>query len=71
MQKKRTKKHQIDLSEIGTPDEFRAQVTELIHGNKHLFANCDLDLGQTDTVKCTMDTGDHEPNKMCPYRVLL
>ena len=37
--------------------------------NEDLFAKSDLDLGCTDLVKATIETGDHPPIKQRPYRL--
>ncbi|KAL5006703.1 hypothetical protein ScPMuIL_015509, partial [Solemya velum] len=53
------------------PREHRKQVLGVIRKNKDLFAKKDTELGQTSTVTMKIDTGDHPPIKMRPYRVPL
>ena len=46
-------------------------MAEIVTQRSTLFASSDLDLGQTDTVQCDINTGDHDPVKLRPYRVPL
>ena len=39
--------------------------------NKDIFASKDSQLGHTDTIKMKIDTGDHPPIKLRPYRTPL
>ncbi|KAL5020837.1 hypothetical protein ScPMuIL_002080, partial [Solemya velum] len=57
--------------EVKVPREHRKQVLGVIRKNKDLFAKKDTELGQTSTVTMKIDTGDHPPIKMRPYRVPL
>ena len=57
--------------EIQAPDDKKTQVSALIDNNKDLFAATDLELTQTKTVVMKVDTGDHEPISLRPYRVPL
>ena len=41
---------------------------ELVRYNLDLFAEKDTELGKTQTVKMKIDTGDHKPIKLKPYR---
>ena len=59
---------QISSSE---PSENSDEVTALIFKNADIFAANDADLGHTDTVKMKIDTGDHQPIKLRPYRTPL
>ena len=43
-------------------------IKSLISNNRDIFAEKDTELGQTDIVKMHIDTGDHRPIKMKPYR---
>lgn len=54
--------------EILAPDQFRARVGGLLRNNGDVVAKSDKELGQTHTVKMTIDTGDHPPVKLKPYR---
>lgn len=67
-----TKQHQPkdtgDLSQADVPEVFREVLLETLHRNEDVFAKNDLDLGRTDTVKMKIDTGDHPPIRLRPYR---
>ena len=56
----------VDLNNV--PENFRAEFEHLINEYSDLFAESDLDLGRTNQVKMTIDTGDHTPIKQKPYR---
>ncbi|CAG2257258.1 Transposon Ty3-G Gag-Pol polyprotein,Transposon Ty3-I Gag-Pol polyprotein [Mytilus edulis] len=43
----------------------------MIRDNEDVFATSDKDLGCTDTVQMTIDTGDHPPIRLKPYRAPL
>ena len=64
-------KSKFDLSEVDASENVKSRVVKLINDNAHLFASSDLDLGQTQTVECNVETGDHDPIKMRPYRIPL
>ena len=53
---------------IDAPDSHQPIVQELIQRNADLFAEKDTDLGRTDTIKMSIDTSDHPPIKLEPYR---
>lgn len=53
---------------ITVPEEHRFIVEKLIERNKDLFAEKDSELGQTDIIKMKIDTGNHDPVKLKPYR---
>ena len=59
------------LADVNVPSEHKSKVIKLIEKNSELFAQKDTDLGQTDTVKMTIDTGNHPPIKLRPYRAPL
>lgn len=59
------------LADVTVPSEHKSKVIKLIEKNSDLFAQKDTDLGQTDTVKMTIDTGNHPPIKLRPYRAPL
>ena len=58
-------------TKIDAPEEFRSTVEKLVQRNAELFASCDLDLGRTQTVQMKIETGNHPPIRMKPYRVSL
>ena len=41
-----------DLKQINVPEGHRRHITQLVRGNKDLFAKWDKDLGYTDSIKC-------------------
>ena len=61
----------LDTSELSCNPLFSDTITKLLHRNKDIFAKTDSDLGHTDVVKMKIDTGDHAPIKLRPYRVPL
>ena len=44
---------------IDTPSTFKETVEEIVRHNLDLFAEKDTDLGMTQTINITIDTGDH------------
>jgi len=59
------------LDNLDVPDKYRNRVMNLIKGNCDLFAQTDAELGHTDTVKMTINTGQHPPIRLRPYRTQL
>ncbi|CAC5366889.1 unnamed protein product [Mytilus coruscus] len=53
------------------PDAYRSRVLQMLNCNRDIFAVKDTELGQTYTVKMRIDTGDHPPVKLKPYRTPL
>ena len=53
---------------INTLPSFQDIVKELVRYNLDLFAEKDTGLGKAQTVKMKIDTGDHKPIKLKPYR---
>ena len=70
-EKHRPETSELDLSSVKVPEDHRKEVINLIQRNKDIFAKNDFDLGQTDTVKMKIDTGDHPPIRLRPYRTPL
>lgn len=60
-----------ELKEVKIPSELRSKVHKILHKNKKLFAKKDTELGHTKTVTMKLDTGDHPPIKLRPYRAPL
>ncbi|MEW8548463.1 MAG: reverse transcriptase domain-containing protein, partial [Candidatus Thiodiazotropha sp.] len=58
-------------NELNCPDEHRSLITQLLNSNLDLLAKNDSDLSQTDTVTMKIETGDHPPIKLRPYRTPL
>ena len=59
------------LDDPSVPGDFEGGVKKLVTENRDLFAQTDAELGHTDTVKMKLDTGEHPPIKMKPYRTPL
>ncbi|MCG8078877.1 MAG: DDE-type integrase/transposase/recombinase [Candidatus Thiodiazotropha taylori] len=59
------------FEDLDVPEKHKKRVLDLILRNKDLFANKDSELSHTDTVKMKIDTGDHNPMKLRPYRTPL
>ena len=59
------------LDDLSVPGDFEGDVKKLVTENRDLFAQTDAELGHTDTVKMKLDTGEHPPIKMKPYRTPL
>ena len=57
--------------DLKTPDKYRSVVTQLIKDNIDRFATKDSDLGYTNTIKMKIDTGQHAPIKVRPYKTPL
>ena len=61
-----------DLKEIKVPEGHRRHITQLVRGNKDLFAKRDKDLGHTDSVKMSIRTDPNQrPLKNTSYRTPL
>ncbi|CAC5391359.1 unnamed protein product [Mytilus coruscus] len=50
-------------TELNVPDAYRSRVLQMLNNNRDSFALKDTELGQTDTVKMRIDTGDHPPKE--------
>ena len=61
----------VDLKNLYVSEEFRDKIEPLIVRNSDLFASKDTELGNTDTVKIKIDTGNAIPIKLRPYRTSL
>lgn len=59
----------IDLSHTDLAEEQRAQLTQLLHDNRDVFAFTDDELGHTSLVQHHIDTGNAQPVRQQPYRV--
>lgn len=58
-----------DIDNSNVPLEHRDKFRELIHDYSHLFARSDLELGSTNVVKMSLNTGNSAPIKQRPYRL--
>ena len=61
----------IDLSELQCNPDFKEHITSIILNNAEIFAKSDSDLGCTDLVTLKIDTNNHPPIKLRPYRTPL
>ena len=59
------------FDEIDAPDKYANQIKDLLRKNADLFATKDSDLSHTDTTRMKINTGDHSPIKLRPYRTPL
>ncbi|MCG7876478.1 MAG: DDE-type integrase/transposase/recombinase [Candidatus Thiodiazotropha taylori] len=55
-------------SEVDVPENHKPTIVKFLQKHHDLFAVKDSELGHTDTVKMKLDTGDHPPIKLRPYR---
>ena len=56
---------------VDVPLEHKSQVIKLLQKNRDLFAETDAGLSHTDTVTMKINTGNHPPIKLKPYRTQL
>ena len=61
----------LNLNELVCNQQFKGEIVDLLLKNEDIFAASDADLGKTDLVQMKVDTGDHPPIKLRPYRVPL
>ena len=60
------KKEQLK-SKLNVPAEYQPEIEALVEGNADLFAEKDIDLGKTNTVKMSINTQGHPPITKKPY----
>ena len=60
-----------NFEHVDPPVEHKQKIIELLKKNLDLFAQNDSDLCHTDTVKMKINTGDHPPIELRPYRTPL
>lgn len=63
-----SKTSQDPTTDLNVPLEHRQRIERLVNKNNDLFASTDEDLGHTSTIQMKIDTGNHPPIKMKPYR---
>ena len=73
---RKSKKNNVQLDEednfeINVPLKYKARIQKTINKHKEIFASKDSELGHTDTVQMEIETGDHPPLKLKPYRTPL
>ena len=54
---------------IFVPVNHRGTIEDLIEQNVDLFAEKDTELRKTNMIKMSIDTGNHPPIKLRPYRI--
>ena len=57
--------------DLSVPEQYRIQTDSLVERNLDLFAKSNKDLGKTDLIEIDIETGNHEPIALKPYRVPL
>ena len=58
-------------NDLSVPTENLEVIQNLLAENRDLFAEKDIDLSHTETVRMKIDTGTHPPIRMRPYRTPL
>ena len=56
---------------VSLKHKYQMNLTKLLKRNADVFAATDTDFGRMNTVKMTIDTGNHRPIKQKPYRTPL
>lgn len=59
------------FSDIDVPSQYADEIKELLRSNSDIFALKDSELSHTDTSRMKIDTGNHPPIKLRPYRTPL
>ena len=58
-------------NELNAPDEYKRALEELTNEFRDIFAESDMEMGQTQAMKASIDTGDKAPIRLRPYRTVL
>ena len=58
----------VNVEEIVVPTEHKDKISKVIIENRDVVANLDKELGQTQSVWMKINTGDHPPIRLKPYR---
>ena len=66
-----TKLEPLNFNEINVPDKYADRIKEVLTRNSDIFAEKDLELGHTYAAKMKINTDDHQPIKLRPYRAPL
>ena len=61
----------VNVQEIVVPPEHKDKISKVIIENRDVVANSDKELGQTQSVRMKINTGDHPPIRLEPYRTPL
>ena len=59
------------VKQEGIPEEYKEELSQLLKDNADLFAVTDMELGRTDSATMKVDTGNHPPIRIKPYRTPL
>ena len=59
------------MDKVNIPEEYQEELEKLLGENNDLFASTDLELGRTGAIKMKIDTGNHPPIRLKPYRTPL
>lgn len=60
-----------ETDEVSIPEEYREELEKILRDNEDLFAATDMELGRTNAMTMKVDTGDHPPIRLKPYRTPL
>ena len=69
--KKDRKLAPLNFQEINVPEQYADRIKKVLTRNSDIFAEKDSQLGHTNTVKLKINTEDHPPIKLRPYRAPL
>ena len=69
--KKDRKLAPLNFEEINVPEQYADRIKKVLTRNSDIFAEKDSQLGHTNTVKMKINTEDHPPIKLRPYRAPL
>lgn len=58
----------IKEKDLIVPERYKDEIKRLLKFYRDVVANTDKELGQTGTAQMKIETGDHPPIKMRPYR---
>ena len=61
----------LSFEEINVPEQYADKIKEVLTRNSDIFAEKDSELGHTNATKMKIDTSDHPPIKLRPYRAPL
>ena len=61
----------LNFEEINEPEQYADRIKKFLTRNSDIFAEKDSQLGHTNTVKMKINTEDHPPIKLRPYRAPL
>lgn len=71
MEATNNKAFQDPMTDLNVPPEHRPRIERLVDQNSDLFASTDADFGHTSAIQMKIDTGNHPPIQMKPYRTSL